>query len=612
MKLFNVSAAVGWHMGNRRKNNEDNFYFNGEYVKDLNRKDSIFLKKVNSDKLQIYAVCDGMGGEELGEVASYIAVETLEKYHKRFFTCCDESNIEKYIDDYIYEANDKICKKIIELRKNRMGTTLALVIVFGEKIYITNLGDSKIYIFANNELIQISKDHTQAQMLIESGITDVKDFNHAKNVLTQHLGISKEDRILQPAKACFKLKRGDKFLISSDGLTDMVSDLEIENIVKDNCDEKDIVNKLVEKALLNGGKDNITVILISISKNNSKKHNKRYMILATFLILAIIGGLFVVKNSFHNKEVFKQNLVDKEKILQNEKEELDRSNKIIYSDYIKDELVKKYGNSKLINDDLAYEYNKKSIPLFGTNILVRNINGQTADSIYKDERQGIISIAFCDLNGDSTKEMLVVRGESYNEEDVIKNTVDNTFIQVYTIKNGKVCLLGEEIQVGDSINPNVYYDRQDTNIFIKKYNQKNYICTLIYEKSDELKASYKLNIYEALEDTIELADKFELSLSSLEESEDIENNIIFKQNDNVLNQNINETLGKYGFTLDVFNDYENNLLKSDNSSGLYPAGQNNKDCDDICIFKLFCYDVGEYIKLNFQYHDFTNRNCLFE
>ena len=56
MKLFNVSAAVGWHMGNRRKNNEDNFYFNGEYVKDLNRKDSIFLKKVNSDKLQIYAI----------------------------------------------------------------------------------------------------------------------------------------------------------------------------------------------------------------------------------------------------------------------------------------------------------------------------------------------------------------------------------------------------------------------------------------------------------------------------------------------------------------------------------------------------------------------------
>jgi protein phosphatase len=137
------------------------------------------------------------------------------------------------------------------------------MIIFGEKdIYTCNLGDSKIYRCDNKNLTQISKDH----------VIDI--FNDRKPPLSQFLGIPESEFIIEPYITHGAYNDGDLYLICSDGLTDMISENMIKNILAENKDVKICVDILLEKALANGGTDNITVILCKIKKKKNKIFRK--------------------------------------------------------------------------------------------------------------------------------------------------------------------------------------------------------------------------------------------------------------------------------------------------------------------------------------------------
>jgi len=266
MQPVKVSSAVGVHTGLLRENNEDNFYYNGIYLKESNREIPVVYSENRESSIQIYAVCDGMGGEEYGEVASLIAVETLTKYQHMLNTI-NYHDFDKYIRMYISEANNLIYEKSRQTGGKRVGTTIALLCIEFNNIYIYNIGDSRVYLLHGRKLRQISEDHTQAMRSVKMGIAtkqEAKNHPH-RNKLTQYLGIAPEELAIKPFKYQTKAKPGDLFLICSDGITDMLEDDEIENILKQRKPERAIVTELIDKAMKKGGRDNITAMVLRIN-----------------------------------------------------------------------------------------------------------------------------------------------------------------------------------------------------------------------------------------------------------------------------------------------------------------------------------------------------------
>ena len=281
-----IKGACKSVTGNVRTKNEDNYYFNFKTLKEENdgNNKTQTMQFENIDNV-ICSVFDGLGGEINGERASYIAASTLKEHME------ENTNKEFIWEKYIDEANDKICEEMpVNLR---MGTTVAAIQFLKDEISICNLGDSRIYGFKNKNLQQLSVDHTEARLQEKLNIT----LDH-KPRLTQHLGIRREELKLTPYKNKYEYTQFNKILICSDGLTDMLEEKEIAQIMSQPLEVKEIVDQLVEKALEKGGKDNTTVIVLEIQKK--KKTNYKLLSVAIILVIAIVAGIiiFISSNSF--------------------------------------------------------------------------------------------------------------------------------------------------------------------------------------------------------------------------------------------------------------------------------------------------------------------------
>jgi len=242
-----------------RKKNQDNFWCMGEFLESENDGlNTPFAEAADVKDTPAFAVFDGMGGEQQGEVAAYIAAESFNKAYEEK----QKSDIKQFLISTCADINSAICKHTEEKKLRRSGSTAA-ILVFGKKdIYICNVGDSRIYQFSNDTLTQITHDHS------ETGVTG------GKPPLTQNLGIPETDFVISPYIAKGAYKNKDKYLICSDGLTDMVSEEEISNIISGDKFITDAANKLMKKALESGGKDNITIILCEIHRQGLKIFNK--------------------------------------------------------------------------------------------------------------------------------------------------------------------------------------------------------------------------------------------------------------------------------------------------------------------------------------------------
>lgn len=263
MFVFRYAALT--HPGKVPENNEDNFYINGAYKKDA-KQNSFRAEGCARGGRLTASVCDGMGGYASGEEASLSAVRTLDQF------CGKKGQKEPLFRgqtmDYVTEANERIC----ELRRKKgrpVGSTLAVLEFADDRFTAVNLGDSRIYMLREKKLEQLSTDHTVLGRMLRTGqITLEEARTHPlRHQITQHFGIRQEEMVLEPARTGGEIRDDDRYLICSDGLTDMVSDEKIRECLGTDAPVGRIADDLVQEALNAGGRDNITVIVIKAGRN---------------------------------------------------------------------------------------------------------------------------------------------------------------------------------------------------------------------------------------------------------------------------------------------------------------------------------------------------------
>ncbi len=216
-----------------------------------------------SDNSYFAIVCDGMGGANAGNVASECAVRTISDYLKRSYRDGMTSNqIENILRSAVVTANSTVYDMS---RKDEnlfgMGTTVILLLVVGNTGYVLHIGDSRLYIYTSETFKQITVDHSIVQNMIDSGkITPDEAKNHpSKNIITRALGVNEE---VNADMDFISLSENDIVLLCSDGLTNFVSDEDIKEILAEF--NGSVASRLVDKANLGGGGDNITAVAVKI------------------------------------------------------------------------------------------------------------------------------------------------------------------------------------------------------------------------------------------------------------------------------------------------------------------------------------------------------------
>lgn len=237
--MLRVSAAVHrTDVGRQREANEDSFF----------ARDPVF------------AVADGMGGAQAGEIASRLAVEAFEPEAAE----AADSGPEDYLADTVRTANARIFEHAQgDSTRSGMGTTLTAAMLHGDEVSFGHVGDSRAYLFRDGELKQLTHDHSLVEELRRQGkLTRDQAAEHPqRSVITRALGPEPEVAV---DTMTVRARPGDVFLLCSDGLTTMLADEEIASILTRSSDLDAAARRLVRAANAQGGKDNITVVLFAV------------------------------------------------------------------------------------------------------------------------------------------------------------------------------------------------------------------------------------------------------------------------------------------------------------------------------------------------------------
>ena len=228
-------------VGRRREMNQDYVYAMGQPIGPFPN---------------LLVVADGMGGHKAGDFASKFTVEVV----KREIAGSRSRKPERVLHDAIQVANRELIRVASrDVKLEGMGTTLVVATVIGDTLYFANIGDSRLYLIDDN-IKQLSKDHSLVEEMVRLGGIKAEDArNHPdKNIITRAMGVKDE------AEADFyefRIKRGDKILMCTDGLSNMVEDEDMFGLVKGSRDVVEAVQMLIDRANSNGGRDNIGVVL---------------------------------------------------------------------------------------------------------------------------------------------------------------------------------------------------------------------------------------------------------------------------------------------------------------------------------------------------------------
>ena len=231
----------------------------------------------------LYVVADGMGGHSSGEVASLIAVTSL----REFFSNADITKGIRRLYDELKETDEtdglsgfhefrlrsaieygnlQIYRKAHDDPKlEDMGTTLVSIAFVGSRVYVGHVGDSRAYRYRGGELAQLTDDHSLANEYIRLNLLRREDLPYFpyKNVIVRALGLQEQVEVDTHFRTC---RPGDRFLLCSDGLTDLVSDAQISAILDEYAEPERACNALVALALDHGGVDNVTALVVDVAK----------------------------------------------------------------------------------------------------------------------------------------------------------------------------------------------------------------------------------------------------------------------------------------------------------------------------------------------------------
>jgi serine/threonine protein phosphatase PrpC len=218
---------------------------------------------------QLIAVADGMGGHAAGEVASRIAVQVLQKLTPTLTAAdIDEDSVEDLLMHSLHSIDAEIAAVTAEeIEKRGMGTTLTALLIRNNTIALLHVGDSRCYRLRGNTLEQLSNDHTVIQELLDQGaISEAEAAEHPqRSMLTQAL---RGDGDVTPVLQMYEVKKGDRYLLCSDGLSGVLTDKEIKVGLK-KSDKDDAVKFLNDATYINGAPDNVTILIADISDTST-------------------------------------------------------------------------------------------------------------------------------------------------------------------------------------------------------------------------------------------------------------------------------------------------------------------------------------------------------
>ena len=231
------------HIGRRRDMNQDYMYTSTTPVGSLPN---------------LFVVADGMGGHNAGEYASRFTVDKMVEVISQY----RQQEPVAAMKEALTEANSQLLEEAgADPSKSGMGTTVVAATVIGDLLHVANIGDSRLYVIDHEAIRQITRDHSPVEEMVRLGEMDkaAAKVHPDKNIITRAIGVTRE---LAVDFFEVELRPGDMILLCSDGLTNMVEDEEIKEIVMEQKNIVEKAEKLINTANENGGKDNITVVLI--------------------------------------------------------------------------------------------------------------------------------------------------------------------------------------------------------------------------------------------------------------------------------------------------------------------------------------------------------------
>ena len=251
-----MDFGAATHPGYVRPTNEDGFFASREQA--------------------VFAVADGMGGHEKGEVASQLALEAIVQ-HADAIAHATPAELPTNLHQALQDANAVILSRAesqSQDARTRMGTTVVLVTICGDRLYFAHIGDSRLYLLRGDMLIQLTRDHSLVQTMVDRGeITPEEAAIHPlRHQITRVVG---GDDIIAPEIASQALEPGDVILLCTDGLSGMVDAEKIKSVLASDCAAQPKADALVKAALDAGGADNITAVVVSYLRPHSTAHRQR-------------------------------------------------------------------------------------------------------------------------------------------------------------------------------------------------------------------------------------------------------------------------------------------------------------------------------------------------